>query len=107
MLKYLWTVTEDLFVVVTLVTWIHAVLGRLYGRSGRRTSFAGICAGVIASAVLAVVKGTTNRIISSHWNHYIFAAIAVLSLLFVLLCLILGRKERGCRRPTSSTHCPG
>ena len=31
MLKYLWTVTEDLFVVVTLVTWIHAVLGRLYG----------------------------------------------------------------------------
>ena len=69
MLKYLWTVVQDLFVVVTLVTWIHALLGRLYDRYGRRFSAVGICTGVVASAALAVVKGTTNKIISSHWNH--------------------------------------
>ena len=93
MLKYLWTVTQDLFVVVTLVTWIHAVLGRLYGKAGRRFNAAGIIVGVVASAALAAVKGTTNKIISSHWNHYIFAAISVLSLLFVVFCLIFGRRE--------------
>ena len=93
MLKYLWTVTQDLFVVVTLVTWIHAVLGRLYGRAGRRFNAAGIIVGVVASAALAAVKGTTNKIISSHWNHYIFAAISLLSLLFVIFCLIFGRRE--------------
>ena len=105
MLKYLWTVSEDLFVVVTLVTWIHAVLGRLYGKFGRRASLVGICAGVVASAALAAVKGTTNRIISSHWNHYIFAAIAVLSLLFVLFCLIFGRKEGGRRGVGGTLLC--
>ena len=93
MLKYLWTVTQDLFVVVTLVTWIHAVLGRLYGRNGRRFNAVGIILGVVASAALAAVKGTTNKIISSHWNHYIFAAISLLSLLFVIFCLIFGRRE--------------
>ena len=95
MLKYLWTVTQDLFVVVTLATWIHALLGRLYGGYGRRFSAAGICVGVVASAALAVVKGTTNKIISSHWNHYIFAFISVFSLLFVALCLIFGRRGDG------------
>ena len=95
MLKYLWTVTQDLFVVVTLVTWIHAVLGRLYGKIGRRFNAAGIIVGVVASAALAAVKGTTNKIISSHWNHYIFAAISILSLLFLVFCLILGRREDG------------
>ena len=97
MLKYLWTVVQDLFVVVTLVTWIHALLGRLYDSYGRRFSAAGICTGVVASAALAVVKGTTNKIISSHWNHYIFAFISVFSLLFVALCLIFGRREDGKR----------
>ena len=93
MLKYLWTVTQDLFVVVTLVNWIHAVLGKLYGRNGRRFNAVGIILGVVASAALAAVKGTTNKIISSHWNHYIFAAISLLSLLFVIFCLIFGRRE--------------
>jgi len=105
MLKYLWTVTEDLFVVVTLVTWIHAVLGRLYGKPGRRFNAAGIIAGVVASAALAAVKGTSNRIISSHWNHYIFAAITLLSLLFVLFCLIFGRKEDGGRGVGGTLLC--
>ena len=105
MLKYLWTVTQDLFVVVTLVTWLHAALGRLYGRTGRRFNAAGICVGVVASAVLAAVKGTTNKIISSHWNHYIFAFISVFSLLFVLFCLICGRREDAPRGAGGTLLC--
>ena len=105
MLKYLWTVIQDLFVVVTLVTWIHALLGRLYDKTGRRFSIVGICVGVVASAALAVVKGTTNKIISSHWNHYIFAFISVFSLLFVVFCLIFGRREDGKRRLGGTLLC--
>ena len=59
MLKYLWTVTQDLFVVVTLVTWIHAVLGRLYGKAGRRCNAAGIIVGV----PLLYVGGLTSMML--------------------------------------------
>ena len=92
MLKYLWTVTQDLFVTVTLVTLMHAVLTRLCDKRGARVHGAGILLGVLASAALAAVKGTTNKIVSSHWNHYIYAATLALILLFILLCLILRRK---------------
>ena len=105
MLKYLWTVTQDLFVAVTLVTWMRALLGRLYGAHGRRFHGAGIWVGVAASAALAAVKGTTNKIISSHWNHYIFAFISVFSLAVILLCLIAGRRENVERGPGGTLLC--
>ena len=92
MLKYLWTVTQDLFVTVTMVTLMHAVLTRLCDKRGARIHGAGILLGVLASAALATVKGTTNKIVSSHWNHYIYAVTLALILLFILLCLILRRK---------------
>ncbi len=92
MLKYLWTVTQDLFVTVTMVTLMHAVLTRLCDKRGARVHGAGILLGVLASAALATVKGTTNKIVSSHWNHYIYAVTLALILLFILLCLILQRK---------------
>lgn len=92
MLKYLWTVTQDLFVTVTLVTLIHAALLRLCGQRGTRAHGAGILLGVLASAALAAVKGTTNKIVSSHWNHYIYAVTLALILLFIILCLVLRRK---------------
>ena len=97
MLKYLWTVSQDLFALVTLTTWMHALLGRLYGRFGRRFHAAGIGIGVAASTALAAVKGNTNKIISSHWNHYIFGFLFGFGLAFVILCLIFGRRED--RRP--------
>ena len=75
MLKYLWTVTQDLFVTVTLVTWMHAVLSRRFDRYGRRFHGVLIVLGVVASAILAAVKGNSNKIITSHWNHYIYAFI--------------------------------
>lgn len=92
MLKYLWTVTQDLFVAVTLVTWMHAVLARRYGKQGRAVHGVGIALGVVASAALAAVKGNSNRIISSHWNHYIYAFIIGFTLAYVLLSLFSGRR---------------
>ena len=92
MLKYLWTVTQDLFVTVTLVTLMHAALLRLCDKRGTRVHGAGILLGVLASAALAAVKGTTNKIVSSHWNHYIYAVTLALILLFIILCLVLRRK---------------
>ena len=85
MLKYLWTVTQDLFVTVTLVTLMHAVLSRLYEKYGRRCHLAGICAGVAAAIALAAVKGTSNKIVSSRWNHHIYVFVMAFTLAFLLL----------------------
>ena len=93
MLKYLWTVTQDLFVTVTLVTLMHAALQRMCDKRGPRVHGAGILLGVLASAALAAVKGTTNKIVSSHWNHYIYAVILAFILVFILLCLFVRRKS--------------
>ncbi len=95
MLKYLWMVIQDLFLAVTYVTWMHAVLGRLFGRQGRRIHGIGLGVGTLAAIALAVAKYTTNKIISSHWNHYIYAVLLALTLGFLALQLIFGRRERG------------
>ena len=92
MLKYLWTVTQDLFVTVTLVTLMHAALQRICDKRGTRVHGAGILLGALASAALAAVKGTTNKIVSSHWNHYIYAVTLAFILVFILLCLFVRRK---------------
>ncbi len=92
MLKYLWTVTQDLFVTVTLVTWMHAVLSWRYDKYGRTFHGIGIVIGIIASAALAAVKGNSNKIISSHWNHYIYAFIMGFTLAFILFSLLAGKK---------------
>ena len=95
MLKYLWTVTQDLFVAVTLVTWMHAVLARRCDKRGRAVHGVGIVVGVVASAALAAVKGSSNKIISSHWNHYIYAFIMGFTLAFIVLSLFAGKKWSG------------
>ena len=94
MLKYLWTVIQDLFVTVTLVTWMHAALGRMHGRFGRRLHGAGILMGVLTAIALAAVKGTSNKIVTSRWNHYIYIFVLAFSLAFILLALIFGRRVR-------------
>ena len=48
---------------------------------------------MLASAALAAAKGTTNRIVSSHWNHYIYAIILAFTLLTIVLSFIFGRRE--------------
>ena len=95
MLKYLWMVTQALFLAVTYATWMHAVLGRLFGRRGRVIHGAALGVGVLASVALAIVKYNTRLIISSHWNHYLYAVIMTLTLASIILLLIFGRRENG------------
>ncbi len=94
MLKYLWMVTQDLFLPVTFVSLMHAVLGRQYGRKGQTFHWAGIILGVLASVVQAYYKNNTNLIITSHWNHVIYAVIIGFTIAFNLFLLLFGRKRQ-------------
>ena len=93
MLKYIWTVTEDLLLTVTLISLMFALMDRLYGRRGRTAQWIGIGVGLAASVALAVVKNTSNKIISSHWNHYTWGVILGFMLAFLVLSLVFGRKD--------------
>ena len=88
-------VTQDLFLAVTLTTLIHILLSRLFGRRGRIIHGIALGVGVLASVALAIFKYNTNLIISSHWNHYIYAVLLALTLLILLLTVLFGRKGRG------------
>ena len=103
MLYYLWSVIQDLFYTVTITTLMHAFLGRLYGRTGRRGHAIGLWLGVIAGIALAVVKQTTNKIISSHWNHWTYAYLMAFIVAFFMLSLFLGRKEG--KKPAAGGIC--
>ena len=94
MLKYLWMVIQDLFVAVTLVSMIHAMIHTRFGKESLRIHWAGIAAGVVSSIILAIVKNTTNKIISSRWNHRIYAVILLFTVAFLVFVLLTGRKER-------------
>ena len=85
--------TQDLFLAVTLTTLIHILLSRLFGRRGRIIHGIALGVGVLASVALAIVKYNTNLIISSHWNHYIYAVLLALTLLILLLTILFGRRE--------------
>ena len=52
MFKYLWMVTQDLFLCVTLTTLMHVMLSRLYGCKGSRLHGIALCMGTLASAAL-------------------------------------------------------
>ena len=81
-------VTQDLFLAVTLTTLMHVFIGRLSGRKGLLIHGAALGLGVLASVVLAAVKFNTRLIISSHWNHYIYAVILSLTLLILLFSIV-------------------
>ena len=87
MLKYIWTVIQDLFLAVTFAALMRPLIVRRSGRTGLRMHRAGIIAGVVSAIALAAVKNTTNRIVSSRWNHSIYVFIIGLTVLFVILAL--------------------
>ena len=91
MLKYIWMVTQDLFLTVTFAALIHTVLRSRFGKKTLRIHRAGIVIGVISSIILAIVKNTTNKIVSSRWNHSIYVIIIAFTLIFVILALIYAR----------------
>ncbi len=86
-------VTQDLFVTVILAALMHACLSRLFGRRARLFHGIALGTGVLASIALAAVKYNTRLIISSHWNHYIYAVILGAALAFLILALLFGRRE--------------
>ena len=88
-------VTQDLFLTITLTTLMHVMLSRLLGKKGRTIHGIALGVGVAASIALAAVKFNTKLIISSHWNHYIYAVILTLTLLILVLTVLYGRKENG------------
>ena len=92
--KYLWMVIQDLLLSVTYASLMHTMLARVAGRKGRLLHGVGLCIGVLASVALAIVKYTTNLIISSHWNHYIYAILMSLTVLFLVFTFCFGRKEK-------------
>ena len=92
--KYLWMVIQDLFLAVTYTTLMHAMLSRVCGRRGRLIHGVSLGIGVLASVALAVVKNNTKLIISSHWNHYLYAILMALTVLFLVLTICFGRKEQ-------------
>ena len=94
MFKYIWMVIQDLFVTVTLVTLIHAAAGYRFGKDRRRINGYGIITGVISSVALAFVKNTTNKIVSSRWNHKIYIGIILATVLYLIL-LYAARNEEG------------
>ena len=94
MLKYIWMVIQDLFVAVSLVSLIHAVIRTRFGKEGLRIHWAGILTGLVSSVVLAIVKNTTNKIISSRWNHGIYIVIILLTAVFLILWLVFGRSRK-------------
>ena len=94
MFKYLWMVIQDLFLPVTYATMMHMMLSRVTGHKGRVIHGTGLCAGVLASVALAILKYTTKLIISSHWNHYLYGILMILTILFLILTFCCGRKEK-------------
>ncbi len=94
MLKYIWMVIQDLFLTVTFVTLIHTLLRGWFGKKALLIHRAGIVIGVVASIALAIIKNTTNKIVSSRWNHSIYVFLIAFTILFTILALIFGRAER-------------
>ena len=94
MFKYVWMVSQDLFLVFTFSSLIQAVLFRIAGKTGRRIGQIGLCTGVLASVILAVVKYNTRLIISSHWNHYLYIIILLLTLFLLLFTALFGRQRK-------------
>ena len=98
-------VTQDLFQTVTLITLMHVTLARLTDKKGQRIHGEALAAGVLASIALAAVKYNTRLIISSRWNHVIYAVILILTVLVLLLTLLFGRKEGGRSRTGGLLLC--
>lgn len=105
MLKYIWMVIQDLFLTVTFVSLMHAVLVSRFGRTGLRIHRAGILIGIVSSIALAIVKNTTNKIVSSRWNHSIYVVIIAFTLLFLVLVLV--RAGGKGRKPSEAAGTAG
>ena len=95
LLKYLWMVIQDLLLTVTVVSWMHALLFRMSGKKGSAVHGILTGAGTAAAIVLAAVKLNTRLIVSSRWNHYIYAVYIAASLVFLIVMIACRKKAAG------------
>lgn len=94
MLKYVVTVTDDLLIVCVLLSLLLALSHMAYGRKGVLVQTIGVSVGVLASAVMAIMKNRTSKIATNQWNFYIFLVTIALTVLFVLFSVLFGRKRQ-------------
>ncbi len=94
MLNYLITVTDDLWITVTLLVLIWEFCHRLYETYSAKILGAGIGIGVAASIGMALAKNLTSKVATNRWNLWIFLFTTVVSLLFVLFSCVL-KKGKG------------
>ncbi len=94
MLKYIYTVIEDLLMAAVLVSLFWALCRLAFGHKGTRFVGVGVIVGVAASAVMAWAKNRTGKIATNQWNFYIFLVTVALTLLFIVFSVIFGRRHR-------------
>ena len=89
MLHYLWTVVQELFISVTVITLFAAWAGLLAGRSGRIIIGAGVGVGLVAAAARALMHAfkSTPDVRINLTTFYIGLPI----LLCLLVCLLFFR----------------
>lgn len=93
MLKYLFTVTEDLLIPAVLMTLMAAFFTFSRNRRSGMVFKTGIGLGVVASIAMAIVKNTTKLIYTNQWNMWLFIATIAFTVLFVLFSLF-SKKEK-------------
>ena len=102
MLKYLYSVTEDLLITVTLITLIFSALERAFGKKTHVYLWTGIGAGGVLSAWLTWERLDVYRarrlntwLNVNQQEIYLTAGIVIGSILMLLALAIRGRKDGG------------
>ena len=100
MLKYLYLTTENLLITVTLITLVWAVVRRTFSGKGQPFLWAGLAAGLLASAALAAARMNlaANRALNTWLNisqQAIWTALIITagSVGFLVLLAFFGRKD--------------
>ncbi|MDO4648839.1 MAG: Fe-S-containing protein [Eubacteriales bacterium] len=95
MLNYLITVTEDLFITVTLLVMLLEYGRRVWGKNNVQLMRAGIIGGMVASIIMALAKNLTSKVATNKWNLWIFLFTTALSVLYVIFsCIYSGSEEK-------------
>ena len=101
MLKYLYTVIEELLITVSLITLIFAVMKRTYDRKPFPYLWTGIVTGLLVSAAIAFIRHdlSWNKWLNTWMNInqqqvYITFLIFVCSVAMLILLMIFGRKDQ-------------
>lgn len=94
MLKYLVQSTEQLLSMMLMVALIFAYLKVSCGDQGRIFRRAGFIAGIAFSAVMTVMKTTTNKIDTGMWNLRTYLVCIAMLLVFLLAGLIPAGKKQ-------------